>query len=164
MKKIFILLVLIIFMVFIILSFHYRKDIAAIWKLISYEEYKYNYFCSKNNNNCVTAIIHDPPNIGGHPYKVYMVFGKNRLKLPLNNVNNIEYQVDTNILIKWETDYKCKIISDAEPIKKMNLSKDVDIKLIILSVQEFESYAEKYPVLTVDPYRDKNNPPLSHNL
>jgi hypothetical protein len=144
-KKISMIAILIIILVCVIGFALYRDGYLAA--LLFHEPYKYNYFCSQNGENCLTVITYSRPNIGDTPFKRYVVFGKNIYKIPIK-ANKIEFPNDTGLVILWESDLRCKIISNLPAEKVMELSKDVRID-IVYNNKLYEEYAERFPSLTL---------------
>ncbi|MBN2161209.1 MAG: hypothetical protein JW807_17610 [Spirochaetes bacterium] len=147
MKKIIVYLSLIIIIILIMLIFLYRNDIAAIWKFITYNKYEYKYFCYKDQANCITVITYSKPILGDNSFKRYIVYGKNKMTLPLK-VKHIEYPNDTNMVILWVSEYHCKIVSNLKPLNMSNLSKNLEIEIIDNNIQ-YEKFADKYPQLNL---------------
>jgi hypothetical protein len=109
--------------------------------------YRYNYFCSEGGKNCLTVITFYKPGIGDTPFKRYVVLGKKKPKIPLKE-RYIEYPNDTGLVILWESDFKCKIISNQPVTKAMELSKDINVQFIY-SNKTYEEYAVKFPNFTL---------------
>jgi hypothetical protein len=111
--------------------------------LFSYDPYKYHYFCSEMGEKCLTVVTYSKPSIGDNPFKRYVVFGKNNYTLPITQ-NYIEFPEDTGVVVIWESDMMCRIISNAPPVKSMKLSDDVNIE-IVYSNRLYEKYAKEFP-------------------
>jgi hypothetical protein len=141
-KKILILTISVIVIGGGIVGFRLFKK-SFIGDLLFYDPYKYNCFCSPNGENCLTVITYTPPNIADRTFKRYVVFGKKKYKVPII-ANNIEFASDTGLVIMWESDVRCKIISNLPPIRIMELSKDVRID-VVYSNKLYEQFAAKFP-------------------
>lgn len=127
-KKILMLTLLMIIIFGCVVGFVLYRD-GYIAALLFYDPYKYNYFCSQNGENCLTVITYSMPNIGDTPFKRYVVFGKNKYKIPIK-ANNVEFPNDTGLVIMWESNLRCKIISNQPAEKITELSKDIRIDVV----------------------------------
>jgi hypothetical protein len=145
-KKKRVLMLMILVAIIIGGGYHLIKE-TSIGDLLFYDPYEYHYFCSPNGGNCLTVITYLPLNFVDQTYRRYLVFGKKNVKIPIRD-NYIEFPEDTGLVVVWESDMKCKIISDAPPSKIMTLSQDIIIEIVSDNVQ-FHRFAEKYPDLRV---------------
>lgn len=119
---------------------------SFIGALFFYDPYEYSFSCSPNGENCLTVITYTPPSIADQTFKKFVVFGKKKYKIPIK-ANNIEYASDTGLVIMWESDVRCKIISNFPPITIMQLSKDLMID-IVYDNKLYEQTSAKYPNLS----------------
>ena len=125
-----------------------RYFIYLLVYTLYHDPYKYRNICFQNSDKCVTVITYTNIGIGGeNPYKRYVVFGKKKDKAP-PKVNYIEFPEYTDLVVFWESESLCKIISNSDPEKEMELSKNAKVEVISGNV-EFEKYRSKFPELVI---------------
>lgn len=147
MKRIMIFFAVIVSVTSVIILIKYREEILYIVELFNYDPYKYHVCYSKNCDSCITIITYSPLSMGDNPSKKYIIDGDRKLKLPLKEVEYIEYPNDTNIVVLWGNENQCTIISNNDPIVSRQISEKFQI-ILISNNQSFEYYSMKYPKST----------------